>query len=52
MRRFLPKTKIEETFEQANFMGYFTTTIDELLEKTISRWKSPVTTNDKIDFKL
>jgi len=52
MRRFLPRKKIQETFEQANFMAYFTDTINTLLNKTITRWKNPSTSNHGKGFQL
>jgi hypothetical protein len=41
MRRFLPRKKIQETFEQDNFMTYFSDTINTFLNKTITRWSNP-----------
>ena len=58
MRRFLPRKKIQETFEQDNFMSYFTDTIDTidtidtLLNKTIARWKNPSSPSHRENFKL
>ena len=37
MRRFLPREKIQNTFDQKNFMPYFTETITALLKKTLTR---------------
>ena len=37
MRRFLPRKKIQETFEQDNFMAYFTDTINTLLNSGIMK---------------
>jgi predicted nucleotidyltransferase component of viral defense system len=52
MRRFLPRKKIQETFEQDNFMAYFTDSINTLLSKTITRWKSPSTASHRAGFQL
>ncbi len=52
MCRFLPRKKIQETFEQANFMAYFTDTINTLINKTITRWKKPSTPNHGAGFQL
>lgn len=52
MRRFLPRKKLEETFEQANFMEYFIAAIDELLNKTTTRWKNPMPESKNTSFKL
>lgn len=52
MRRFLPRKKLEETFERADFMEYFTAAIDELLNKTIMRWKNPIPESKNTGFKL
>ena len=51
MRRFLPRQKVQETFEQEHFMAYFIETINTLLNKTIDRWKSPAADNE-VNFKL
>jgi len=52
MRRFLPRKKIQETFEQASFMAYFTDTINTLLNKTIARWESSSTASHGEGFQL
>ena len=52
MRRFLPRKKIQETFEQDNFMTYFTDTINTLLNKTITRWKNPLVDKPRTGFQL
>lgn len=52
MRRFLPRKKLEETFEQVGFMEYFTDAINDLLNKTITRWAAPATNGNKNGFKL
>lgn len=45
MRRFLPREKLQETFEQVGFMEYFIATINELLKNTITRWAEPASNN-------
>jgi predicted nucleotidyltransferase component of viral defense system len=52
MRRFLPRKKIQETFEQDNFMAYFTDTINTLLNKTMTRWSNPTSSTRGARFHL
>ncbi len=52
MRRFLPRKKVQETFEQDNFMPYFTDAVNVILKKTISRWEKPLAPNHNTGFTL
>jgi predicted nucleotidyltransferase component of viral defense system len=52
MRRFLPRKKIQETFDQSNFMAYFTQEVEDLLQQLVKRWQQASSPKDKPKFKL
>jgi predicted nucleotidyltransferase component of viral defense system len=52
MRRFLPRKKIQETFDQGDFMAYFTQEVEGLLQQLVKKWQQTSSPQDKPKFNL